>query len=127
MDEAVRQALHRSQVIDLTTGRRTSHARRIEIVLHHDDGVLYITGLPRRRTRDWIHNIAADPRVTVHLKRRVVADLSATARIVTDPRERRPLIEAAARRWGRADVEAMMELSPLIVLTVDDAEPSPSA
>jgi deazaflavin-dependent oxidoreductase (nitroreductase family) len=121
VDDAVRAALHRSQVIDLsTTGRRTGRQRRVEIFLHDKDGQLFITGMPRAdRTRDWIHNIRTDPRVVVHLKHRVVADLAATARVVTDPEERRPLIEAAAERWRRTDVENMLEHSPLIVLTVD--------
>ena len=41
-------------------------------------------------------------------------------RVVTDPDDRRPFIEAAARRWRRTDVEAMLRHSPLIVLTIDD-------
>lgn len=124
MDETISSALHRSQVIDLTTtGRRTGQSRRIEIFLHENDGLLFITGMPQAdRIRDWIHNITADPRVVLHLKHSVVADVPATARVVTDPDERRPLIEAAARRWGRTDVETMMEHSPLIVLTVGDSE-----
>jgi deazaflavin-dependent oxidoreductase (nitroreductase family) len=122
----IRAALHRSQVIDLTTtGRRTGEPRRIEIFLHSDDGRLFITGMPRAdRTRDWIHNIGADPHVVLHLKRSVVADVPATARVVTDPDERRPLIESAARRWGRTDVPDMLRHSPLIVLTIDEASPT---
>lgn len=122
VDPAVRRALSRSQLIDLTTrGRRSGLLRRIEIFLHHDGGQLFITGMPRAdRTRDWIHNISADPHVTVHLKQSVVADVPATARVVTDPDERRPLIEAAARRWGRTDVAEMLRHSPLIVLTLAD-------
>ena len=129
MDDAIRTALHSSQVIDLsTTGRRTGQQRRIEIFLHDKDGRLFITGIPRAdRTRDWIHNIRTDPRVVVHLKRTVVADLPATARVVTDPEERRPLIDAAAERWGRTDAEKMLEHSPLIVLTVDGDVPDRSA
>lgn len=121
MDEDLRSALHHSQVIDLTTtGRRSGHPRRIEIFLHDEDGLLFITGMPRAdRVRDWIRNIEADPRVTVHLKQSVGADLAATARVVTDAEERRPLIEAAARRWGRTDVPTMMEHSPLIVLSAE--------
>jgi deazaflavin-dependent oxidoreductase (nitroreductase family) len=128
VDDATRTALHRSQVIDLTTtGRRTGRPRRIEIFLHHDDGRLFISGMPRAdRTRDWIHNIGADPHVVVHLKQSVIADVPATARVVDDPDERRPLIEAAARRWGRTDIEAMLRHSPLIVLTVDETRPSAS-
>jgi len=121
VDDDIRIALHRSQTIDLTTtGRRTGRQRRIEIFLHDDDGLLFISGMPRAdRTRDWIHNIRAEPRVVVHLKHAVVADLPAIAREITDPDERRPLIEAAARRWRRTDVESMLEHSPLIVLSVD--------
>ncbi len=124
MDETTRTALQQSQVIDLTTtGRRTGRPRRIEIFLHAEDGRLFITGMPQAgRTRDWIHNITADPRVVVHLKQTVPADVPATARVVSDPAERRPYIESAARRWGRTDVEEMLQHSPLIVLTVPDAE-----
>ena len=127
VSETVRAALERSQVIDLTTtGRKTGRLRRIEIFLHHDDGQLFISGMPRAdRTRDWIHNIRADPHVIVHLKQSVVADVPATARVVDDPDERRPLIEAAARRWRRTDIEEMLRHSPLIVLTVDDTAPPP--
>jgi len=128
LGESTRAALHHSQVIDLTTtGRRTGRLRRIEIFLHHDDGRLFITGMPRAdRTRDWIYNIQADPHVVVHLKQSVVADVPATARVVTDLDERRPFIEAAARRWRRTDVPDMLRHSPLIVLTLDDSAQDPS-
>jgi deazaflavin-dependent oxidoreductase (nitroreductase family) len=124
MDTNTRRALHRSQVIDLTTtGRRTGQPRRIEIFLHHDQGLLFISGMPRAdRTRDWIHNITADPNVAVHLKQSIMADIPATARVVTDLAERRPFMEAAAQRWGRTDVDEMVQHSPLIVLTVTDAD-----
>jgi deazaflavin-dependent oxidoreductase (nitroreductase family) len=124
VDENTRKALHRSQVIDLTTtGRRTGQPRRIEIFLHEQDGLLFISGVPRAdRTRDWIHNITADPHVVVYLKQSITADVPATARVVTDPAERRPFMEAAARRWGRHDVDEMVRHSPLIVLTVPDAD-----
>ena len=124
MNENIRTALHRSQVIDLTTtGRRTGRPRRIEIFLHEQDGRLFISGMPRAdRTRDWIHNITADPYVVVHLKRTVSADIPMTARVVTDLAERRPFIEAAARRWGRTDVDEMLQHSPLIVLTLPDVD-----
>jgi hypothetical protein len=79
--------------------------------------------MPRAdRTRDWIHNIGADPQVVVHLKQSIFADIPARARVVTDVAERRPLFEAAAQRWGRTDVEEMMQHSPLIVLRVADAD-----
>ena len=122
MDTALASALHRSQIIDLTTtGRRSGEPRRIEIFLHDLDGRLFISGTPYPHKRAWLLNVEADPRVVVHLKDGVTADVAATARAVHDPDERRPLIEAAARRWGRHDVALMMEQSPLIELTVDDA------
>ena len=122
MDESTWSALHHSQVIDLTTtGRRTGHPRKIEIFLHEKDGQLFISGVPRAdRTRDWIHNITADPHVVVHLKQPITVDIPATARVVNDPAERRPLMAAAAQRWGRHDVDEMVRHSPLIVLTVPD-------
>jgi deazaflavin-dependent oxidoreductase (nitroreductase family) len=125
MDDSIRASLLRSQIIDLTTtGRRTGRRRRIEIFLHEKDGLLFITGMPRaNRTRDWIHNVAADPRVVVHLKQSVVADIPATARVITDPEQRQPLIEVAAQRWGRTDIPAMLQHSPLIVLDVDGDVP----
>ena len=125
-NEATLAALNHSQIIDLTTtGRRTGRPRRLEIFLHHDNDRLFISGMPRAdRKRDWIYNIEADPHVTIHLKQSVVADVPATARVVTDPDERRPFIEAAARRWRRTDVPEMMQHSPLIVLTVHGAPDS---
>ena len=77
MDERTFNALHHSQVIDLTTtGRRTGRPRKIEIFLHEEDGLLFITGMPRSdRTRDWIHNITADPQVTLHLKQSITVDI----------------------------------------------------
>ena len=124
MPASVDSALHRSQIIDLTTtGRHSGVPRRIEIFLHELDGQLFISGQPFPRKRAWLLNIEADPHVVVHLKRGVSADVPATARVVDDPGERRPFIEAAARRWGRHDVELMMAQSPLIVLTVGTAAP----
>ncbi|WP_076260748.1 nitroreductase family deazaflavin-dependent oxidoreductase [Intrasporangium flavum] len=121
VDEATWAALQHSQIIDLTTtGRRTGRPRRIEIFLHHDDDRLFVTGMPRAdRKRDWLYNIEADPHIVVHLKQSLVADVPATARVVTDPGERRPFIEAAARRWRRTDVAEMMRHSPLVVLSFD--------
>ena len=120
MDSTLREALSQNQVVDLTTtGRRTGGPRRIEIVLHHLDGRLFISGMPvPGRTRAWLHNVEADPHVVLHLKQTVVADLPATARVVTDPAERRELLSAAAATWGRDDLDVMMEHSPLIELAV---------
>lgn len=121
MDDATRAALAHSQIIDMTTtGRRTGEQRRIEIFLHSMHGRLFISGKPfPGRTRSWIYNVAADPHITLHLKGTFPADLPAAARVIEDPAERRPLIEAAASRWGRTDVDSMLEHSPLIEITVE--------
>jgi deazaflavin-dependent oxidoreductase (nitroreductase family) len=121
MDAATLAALDHSQVIDITTtGRRTGEPRRIEIYLHNLGGRLVISGMPAPgRTRAWLRNVAANPAVTLHLKGpRAVADVEGTARVVTDPTERRELLEGVARNWGRTDVDAMMDHSPLIEVTV---------
>ena len=121
MDTAIAAALHQSRVIDLTTtGRHTGEARRIEIFLHSLDGRLVISGMPNPgRTRAWIHNVAANPAVTLHLKRGVVADVPGTARVVTDPAERAELLAGVARNWNRTDLDVMQQHSPLIVVSVE--------
>jgi deazaflavin-dependent oxidoreductase (nitroreductase family) len=120
MDPAIHAALDRGGIIDITTtGRRSGELRRIEIVIHNVDGRLVISGMPRRdRTRAWIHNLEADPNLTVHLKQGVVADLPGTARVVTDEDERRDLLAHVARNWNRTDLDAMVAWSPLIEVTI---------
>lgn len=121
MDDTIRRALGDNGIIDLTTtGRRTGLPRRIEIYLHSIGGRLFISGRPvAGRTRAWIHNVAADPRVTIHLKGPVaVADLEATARVIDDEAERRAILPGVAANWRRTDLEAMVANSPLIEVTV---------
>ena len=121
MNDAIRAALTQGGLIDLTTtGRRTGEPRRVEIVFHAIDGRIVISGMPRREKRAWLANIEADPRVTIHLKRGVVADLPGAARVVTDEAERRALLASVARTWGRDDVEVMVRYSPLIEVVLDD-------
>jgi deazaflavin-dependent oxidoreductase (nitroreductase family) len=120
MDPSVRAALDRGGIIDITTtGRRSGEPRRIEIAFHNVGGRIVISGMPmRERTRAWIRNLEADPRLTVHLKQGVTADLLATARVVTDEAERRDLLVHVARNWNRTDVDAMVAWSPLIEVSV---------
>lgn len=120
MDAAIRRALSHGHVIDITTtGRITAQPRRIEIVFHVFDGRIYISGMPRAdRVRAWLRNLEADPRLTVHLKATVRADLPATARVITDPVERREVLEKVARVWRR-EPEAMIAHSPLIEVTIE--------
>ncbi len=119
MDPTIHDALDHSQTVDITTtGRRSGEPRRIEIVLHNIGGRLVISGMPSRRTRAWIHNLEADPGLTLHLKQGVHADLDGTARVITDPVERRELLVGVARAWNRTDIDRMMVESPLIELTI---------
>ena len=123
MDDSLRAALMRGGTIDITTtGRRSGKPRRIEIVFHRIDGRIWISGIPSPRKRAWIANLEADPRMTFHLKGPVaLADLPATARIVEDEEERRHILERVARAWRRTDVDRMVEQSPLIEVTIDEA------
>ncbi len=119
-DERIRRAISSGQVIDITTtGRQSGQPRRIEVVFHNIAGKVYISGMPSRRRRSWIANLAADPNFTFHLKRSVRADLDATARIITDEVERRTVLTHIARIWRREDVETMVLYSPLIEVTID--------
>ena len=120
MSPDIEQALRHGQLVDITTtGRRTGESRRLEIVFHVIDGRIYISGMPSRRKRAWLANLEADPKLTLHLKSPVAADLPATARPILDPDERRRVLEVVARNWRRDDVDTMVELSPLIEVTVD--------
>jgi len=93
---------------------------RIEIVMHNLGGRRYISGMPFRQRRSWIANIEANPHITIHLKRGIRADVPATAREITDPTERRQILEQIARVWKRNDVDTMMNYSPLIEVNVDE-------
>jgi deazaflavin-dependent oxidoreductase (nitroreductase family) len=121
MTDPIAAALSRGGTIDITTtGRLTGEPRRIEIVFHRIDGRMWISGSPSPRRRSWIANLAADPRLTIHLKGpTAVADLPATARIVEDPAERRQVLERVAHAWRRTDIDVMVATSPLIEVVIE--------
>ena len=125
LDDRTQAALARGHTIDITTtGRRSGQPRRLEIVFFNIGGRIYISGMPSRRERQWLKNLRVDPRLTLHLKRSVAADLPATAREITDQAERRAIIEHVARAWNRTDVDGMVELSPLIEVLVEGYTPA---
>jgi deazaflavin-dependent oxidoreductase (nitroreductase family) len=112
------------RTIDITTtGRRSGKERRIEIVFYRFEDSVYLSGIPGPRTRDWLANLAADPRFTFHLKHGVMADLPAEAEVVTDPAERRRVLahfvdefnhrHGADSPWGVAVLDEWVEGSPL--------------
>jgi deazaflavin-dependent oxidoreductase (nitroreductase family) len=117
--DAIRRVLRHGHTIDITTiGRRSGEPRRIEIVFHSFDGRLYISGMPSPRTRAWLHNLRANPRLTFHLKQLIQADLPATAREITDRAERHEVLTKVAKVWRR-DPEQMERFSPLVEVTID--------
>ena len=116
MDEAVRQALERDTLIDITTtGRRTGQPRRIEIWFHHQDGRILITGSPG--ARDWYANMAADPHFTWHFKQSLSRDIPAVATPITDESERRALFARMMEleeRMAHVEVDDWARRSPLV-------------
>lgn len=119
-------ALSQGGIADITTtGRTSGEPRRIEIWFHHLDGDLYLTGRPGR-PRDWMANLTADPRFTLHLKRGVTADLAATAERIDDPAARATILfRLLTESWDRdpdetrADLPRWVESAPLVRFTVD--------
>ena len=120
MDDPIVEALARGGIVDITTtGRRSGKPTRIEIVFHNLDGDLFITGRPGRR--DWYANLVAEPRFTLHLKRRVEADLAAVAELVTEAGERESLLFRIMTEGFRIDtaeatkrLPAWIDRAPLI-------------
>ena len=119
--ERIEAALAQGGTVDITThGRKTGQPRRIEIVFFNFDGRVFISGLPGRR--GWYANLLADPRLTFHLKGRVVADLPARAIPITDEEARRALLARITRQWRReAQLDVFLANSPLIEVVFDDA------
>jgi deazaflavin-dependent oxidoreductase (nitroreductase family) len=121
MEAAVKDALGKGGIIDITTtGRKTGDARRIEIMFHALDGHVYISGYPRPQKRRWLMNLEAHPGFTFHLKETVQADLPATARPITGAAERRTVLSKVALTWGRDDIDTMVEQSPLVEVTFQE-------
>ena len=116
MDEKIRQALATDELIDITTrGRKSGLLRRIEIWFRQVNGRIYITGTPG--TRDWYANLLENPDFVFHLKQSVQADLSAHARIIINPAERRAILSDPVMAWYHEQVDSLDELvvgSPLI-------------
>jgi len=131
MSDAVRKALEigpesarEDRLVDITTyGAKTGGPRRIELVFHRIDGRWYLTGTPGRR--GWYANLKKNPQLIFHLKHNVVADIPATARIVTEDQERRHILAAIiaslkATRGGEFDFDDWLARSPLVELAFDD-------
>jgi deazaflavin-dependent oxidoreductase (nitroreductase family) len=121
------------RTIDITTtGRRSAQPRRIEIAFYRFEDSVYLSGIPAPRPRSWLLNLAAAPHFTLHLKHGVVADLPATAAVITDPDERRRVFAEFVAEfnerhgpdspWPRAVLEDWIAGSPLAKISFDDAD-----
>jgi deazaflavin-dependent oxidoreductase (nitroreductase family) len=140
MRDEVRQALligpsstMEERTIDITTvGRHSGEPRRIEIVFYRFEDSIYLSGIPAPKPRGWLLNLVADPHLVFHLKHDVIADLPATATVLTDPDERRRILrefveQFNARRernspWPIGIVDEWVAGSPLAKITFDDAD-----
>lgn len=119
----VREALTIDMVVDITTiGRKTGQPRRIEIWAHNLEDRLIQTASPGRRS--WYANMLETPKITLHLKGEVKADLAATVRPILDESERRDVLArlnaaSAFRQSQNMDVEEWVRNSCLVELSVE--------
>jgi deazaflavin-dependent oxidoreductase (nitroreductase family) len=137
VDHAVARALDigpdsstAERTIDITTvGARSGTPRRIEVWFHRVNGRWYLTGMPGPRS--WYANVRANPRVIVHLKHGVTADMPATAAPVDKPTRRRVITavldlqnrpDVAARVSRRQDLGDWLARSPLVEIVFDDEQ-----
>jgi hypothetical protein len=137
MRDEIRQALMigpaatmEERTVDITTtGRRSGEPRRLETVFHRFGDDIYLSGIPAPRPRAWLLNLAAEPHFVFHLKHGVVADLPATATVITDAESRRPILSQFVgefnRRqgpdspWPEAVLEEWVQNSPLVKVTFE--------
>jgi deazaflavin-dependent oxidoreductase (nitroreductase family) len=103
----------------LTVGRRTGEWRRVEIWYVVVDGALVLTGTPG--ARHWFANLRATPEAVLHL-RDPEREVTVLAAEVTDPAERRRVVEDAWRLqpWYAEQpftLDEWVERSPMVVLT----------
>lgn len=140
MRDDVRQALAigrastlEERTIDITTtGRRSGEPRRIEIVFYQFEDSVYLSGIPGPRPRAWLLNLTAEPRFIFHLKHGVIADVPATATVITDSAERhRVLIDFIDQfnqrhgpdsPWPTAVLEEWVAHSPLAKVSFEEAD-----
>lgn len=138
MHDDVRQALAidrssttEQRTIDITTtGRRSGEPRRLETVFYRFEDEIYLSGIPAAKPRAWLLNLMAEPRFIFHLKHDVVADLPASATVISEPDERQRILtdfaEAFNERhgadspWGEAVPEDWVAASPLVRVDFDD-------
>jgi deazaflavin-dependent oxidoreductase (nitroreductase family) len=114
MPNLVVDRLAATRTIEITTtGHRSGRPVRIEIWWFRVDDLFVITGTPG--PRDWLANLQADPRLTVHA---LGHSYPATAHPITDRAFRRRFFTQAndeiAWYLSQADVGDLIENAPMI-------------
>ena len=117
MEVTVQRALGVDRTIDITTiGRQSGSPRRIETWFYRAGEKIVLTGSPGKR--DWYANLMINPSFTFHLKKSTVADLPATARPVTEERERRRILSEIVADLNQPDsLDAWIAGSPLVEIS----------
>ncbi|MBM9469048.1 nitroreductase/quinone reductase family protein [Nakamurella leprariae] len=125
-----RSSSAQARTIDLTTtGARSGRAHRIEIWFYRAGDELYLSTAPARR--DWYANVLAHPRIVIHLKHGVSADLTASGVPITEPGERarvlREIVDGLRHPADRGgvqnivgDADDWIAGSPLVRIDLDD-------
>lgn len=125
--DAILDALLGDRTVDLlTTGARSGAPRTTEIWTTILAGEVFICGTPatgrpevERVPRDWLANLAADPRCTLRLKSTVHVELAAVATRVTDEAERRHVLSQPATAYYRTKADSFgqaLRWSPIVRL-----------
>jgi deazaflavin-dependent oxidoreductase (nitroreductase family) len=120
LNKAIETALERDQIIDITTiGRKTGHPHRIEIRLYCFEGEVYLSGRPGRK-RHWYANLMANPKLTVHLKQSLQADIPARAMPIIEEPSRRAVISRILKKrdWEQA-LAAWVDSSSLVTVHLE--------
>ncbi len=118
-------ALIRDRTIDIVTlGRRSALRRTTEIWFNNIDGRIIICGTPsaagprgRRKPRDWLANLRAQPAFEFRFKESLVYSLPARAELIVDPEDRRKLMSAPETAWYRDQgysVEDLVQHAPIV-------------
>ncbi|HIF11783.1 MAG TPA: nitroreductase family deazaflavin-dependent oxidoreductase [Dehalococcoidia bacterium] len=114
----IEQALQTDLVVDITTtGRQSGKPRRIEIWLRPLDDHFIIAGPPG--PRDWFANLNANPSLTIHLKKSIEADLPAHARPLTDPEEKRRVLEVVEPGPDSDVIDEWVANCPIVEVRLD--------
>ena len=106
--------LARSTTIDITMlGRTSGRPHRIEIWWFRVQGRFVITATPGRR--DWLDNLRADPRLTIHVNG---MDVEATASEIRDQGLRRRIFSSRETSWysTQTELESLVTDAPMIEL-----------